>query len=79
LSQTRGLSYGQTFNNLTPIKEFSQGQVLGSTISLVTGDERVIMDPLWDVPGQICLQQDNPLPATVLGVIPEITVGDTVK
>lgn len=77
LSQTRGLSYGQSFAHLTPIKEWSQGQFLGTTIPLVTGDERVIMDPLWDVPGQICLQQDNPLPATVLGVIPEITVGDT--
>ena len=77
VTQTRGLSYGQTFNNLSPIKEFSQGQSLGSTIPLVSGDERVIMDPLWDVPGQICLQQTDPLPATVLGVVPEISVGDT--
>jgi hypothetical protein len=79
LSQTRGLSFGQSFVNMTPIKEWSQGQFLGQTIPLVTGDERVIMDPLWDVPGQICLQQDNPLPATILGVIPEVTVGDTVR
>lgn len=79
MSQTRGLSYGHNFNNLSPIKEFSQGQVLGSTIPLVTGDERVIMDPLWDVPGQICIQLTDPLPATILGVIPEITIGDDFK
>lgn len=78
-TDTRGLSFGQTFANLSPIKEFNQGMSLGQTIPLISGDERVIMDPLWDVPGQICLQQDNPLPATVLGVIPEITVGDNAK
>jgi len=76
VSQTRGLSYGQTFSVLFPIKEFSQSQVLGSTIELVTGDEFVRMDPRWDVEGQICLQQDNPLPASVLGVVPQVEVGD---
>jgi hypothetical protein len=78
-NQTRGLSFGQTFNNLSPFKEFNQGMILGQTIPLISADARVPMDPLWDVQGQICLQQDNPLPATVLGVIPEITVGDTAK
>jgi hypothetical protein len=37
------------------------------------------MDPLWDVPGQVCIQVDDPLPATILGVIPEIVLGDTAK
>lgn len=74
--ETRGLSYGHTFDSLTPIKEFNQGMTLNQTIPLVSGDERVIMDPSWNVEGQICLQQDNPLPATVLGVVPEIAIGD---
>jgi hypothetical protein len=77
--ETRGLSYGQVFEALFPIKEFNQGQVLGSTIELITGDEYVHTDPRWDVEGQLCLQQDNPLPATVLGVIPEVDVGDNLK
>jgi hypothetical protein len=79
LAQARGLYYGQDFDFMTPIKEFSQGQVMGSTIPLVTGDERVIMDPLWDVPGQICLQITDPVCATILGIIPEISIGDTAK
>jgi hypothetical protein len=74
--ETRGLAYGQTFTLMTPIKEFSQSQTLGSTIELVTGDEYVRTDPRWDVEGQICLEQDNPLPASVLGVVPEVEVGD---
>ncbi len=76
-ADTRGLSAGSSFTTLTPIKEMNPSVILGQPIPLVTGDERIIMDPIWGVPGQICIQQSNPLPATVLGVIPEITVGDT--
>jgi hypothetical protein len=50
---------------------------MGFSVKLVTADERIVMDPLWDVPGQICLQIDDPLPATILGVIPEVAIGDT--
>jgi len=73
---TRGLSAGRTFATLVPIKEFNPYVPINYAIPLVTGDERVVMDALWDDVGQICLQQDDPLPATVLGVIPEIVVGD---
>jgi len=44
---------------------------------LYTGDMRLIIDPSYNVHGQVCVQQDNPLPVTVLGVIPEVVVGDT--
>lgn len=43
---------------------------------LVTGDVRLITDPDWNVYGQYSITQPNPYPATVLGVIPEIEVGD---
>jgi hypothetical protein len=79
VKDTRGLKAGRTFNSLIPIKELNRVTTLDLPIQLITGDERIVMDPLWDVPGQICLQVDDPLPATVLGVIPEITLGDTSK
>ena len=44
---------------------------------MVTADARTIIDPSWDVPGQYCIKQPNPLPVTILGVIPEIEIGDT--
>jgi hypothetical protein len=77
LVNSRGLKAGSTFNTLVPIKETTRATLMGTPIPLMTGDERVIMDPSWNVPGQICLQVDDPVPATVLGVIPEIVVGDT--
>lgn len=76
---SRGLKVGRTFGTLTPIKEMNRTTVMGTAIPLVTADERIIMDPLWDVPGQVCLQVDDPLPATVLGVIPEVVLGDSAK
>jgi hypothetical protein len=65
-----------TFETVTPIKELNRVTSLNFPVKLVTADERIVMDPLWDVPGQICLQVDDPLPATVLGVIPEVVLGD---
>jgi len=46
---------------------------------LVTSDVRLIVDPQWDVFGQYSIVQTNPYPATILGVIPEISIGDGAK
>lgn len=79
VKDTRGIKAGMTFNTVTPIKELNRTTLMGFPVPLITSDERIVMDPLWDVPGQICLQVDDPLPATVLGVIPEIVIGDVTK
>ncbi len=55
------------------------GQASQVVTDLVTGDARTILDPTYTVPGQYCIQQDQPLPATVLGVIPKIEVRDMRK
>lgn len=74
--ETRGLKMGSDFNHLTEFK-MRNSQPMGQPIELETGDQRIIMDPTWNIYGQICLQQDYPLPASILGVIPEIVIGDT--
>lgn len=76
---SRGVKAGMTFDTVTPIKEMNRVTLMGLPIKLFTADERIIMDPLWDIPGQICIQIDDPLPSTVLGVIPEVVVGDGQK
>jgi hypothetical protein len=73
VDKTRGLRVGPTFNELTVIKQEAET----STFQAISGDEYLLIDPTWNEEGQICAQQDYPLPATILGVIPEITVGDT--
>lgn len=68
VAETLKLKAGMTFETAVFIKEFD---------TLTDGKKRLIMDPLWGVEGQYCIEQPYPLPASVLGVIPEITVGDT--
>jgi len=78
-ADTRGVYIGSTFNTLVPAKELYRSTLLGNPQALITGDERIIMDPSWNTEGQICIQVSDPLPATILGVIPEIIIGDTVR
>jgi hypothetical protein len=83
VQDTLGLSIGGDFSTLVPMKDLVQGNV-GSmsnqvVTDLVTEDVRTLVDPRWTVQGQYCIQQSQPLPATILGVIPEIELGDTPK
>jgi len=76
-----GLSAGRSFATALPMKDLALGNVGTMSNALVAGlqttDARIIVDPQWDVFGQYCIQQPNPYPASVLGVIPEIEVGDS--
>jgi len=79
LKDTRGLKAGTTFQTLVAIKERGPSVFMGVSIPLVTGDERINLDPNWTTQGQVCMQIDDPLPGTILGIIPEVVVGDTGK
>lgn len=76
-NQTLGLSIGRTFGTLVTMKDLELGQVGSATntvvTGLVTGDARTVIDAAWTIPGQYCIQQSNPYPVSILGVIPEIT------
>jgi len=77
VDNTRGLEMGPDFDHMYEYKMRSN-QGYGQPIQLETGKQRIVMSAAWTVEGQICVQQTYPLPASVLAVIPEITIGDTV-
>ncbi len=81
VQDTLGLKIGSDFSNLVVMKDLVLGQVGGQTnaivTGLVTGDARTIIDPKWQTQGQFVIRQDNPYPATILGILPELTIGDT--
>ncbi len=83
VTETLGLQAGTTFSNLVDIKDLVVGNVGSMTnvavTDLVTGDVRPWLDPKWHEAGQYCFQQTKPYPATILGVFPSITLGDTDK
>lgn len=79
LEDSRGLKIGGVYENgeysrLTEVKERST-QMYGTPIELLTGQERVILDPAWNSNGRILIRQDNPLPCTILAAIPEVDIG----
>jgi hypothetical protein len=77
VQDSRGIKVGNTFGTLVSFKDRSAYLALGAQNPLYTGDERIVLDPKWGVEGQVCIQIDDPVPATILGIIPEIVVGDT--
>lgn len=83
VADTLGLKAGTDFTNLVSMKDLVVGNVGSMTnevvTDLVTGDAQTILDPKWQEIGQFCIQQDQPFPATILALMPELTVGDTQK
>jgi hypothetical protein len=85
VANTLGLSIGSSFNNLVAMQDLIIGQVSSMltgqdnqvVTGLVNGDARTLLDPTYTVPGQYCIEQSQPYPASILGVIPNVTVGDT--
>lgn len=78
VTETRGLWMGQDFTNMDEFKDRDLNTI-GQPIPLFTGDQRMILPGGWNTEGQMCLEQRSPLPCTVLGVIPEFTIGDDAK
>jgi hypothetical protein len=80
---TLGLSIGGDFASLVPMKDLVLGNIGSQTndvvSGLVTGDAWTVINPNWTVQGQYAIQQSLPYPATILGVIPDLVVGDTPK
>lgn len=83
VKDTLTLQIGTTFDagDLVLMEDLLIGNVGKDTnelvTDLVTGDALQALNPDWNVPGQYCIQQSFPYPATILGLIPQIVVGDT--
>lgn len=87
VADTLGLKIGSSFDTLVPMKDLIRGEVSSTKVGqpedqqivtdLVTGDAKTQLDSTYTVPGQYCIRQDQPLPATILGVIPQVMVGNT--
>ena len=72
--KTRGLAAGPTFSEVYELKLPVEAYAIPQ--ALLTGDQRIVMSPSYNIEGRICIRQSYPLPATVLAVIPEIELGD---
>lgn len=76
---TLGIWFGRTLSTLVEMRDFSGVQASTGVIltnDLITADARQPIDPLWDQDGQYYITQPNPLPCTILGVVPEVKTED---
>jgi hypothetical protein len=85
IADTLGLYIGAEFGSrmvrmkdliVGNVSSMLTGQSSQRITDLVNGDARTFLDPTFTVPGQYCIEQRQPLPATVLGLISDYTVGD---
>lgn len=77
VDKTLGLKVGNSFDYLDPLPDTTMPYDI--PYQMFTGEPRIPIHSDWNPYGQICIQQDDPLPATILGVIPEILIGDTTR
>lgn len=71
--QSRGLWIGPTSDQLVEMKQ-REFELLGEPTNLLTGDKTITLLPDWNSNGRIFLRQNNPLPITILAVIPDVTI-----
>lgn len=74
VERTRGLWVGPDADHLIEYKQRA-GENWGEAIALYTGDMNVTMEPDWNTSGSVFIRQSDPLPMTVLGVMPDVTLG----
>ena len=72
--QSLGGWYGPDLDHMREIKYGLPAQY-GQTPSWITGDKDLTMSPSWNKDGQIVVQQRDPLPMTLLALIPEVIPG----
>lgn len=65
------------WTNMKPFKERTALISAGSAIPLFTGDERILVPGDWKKPGQVAIETSFPLPANVIAILPEFTIGDS--
>lgn len=67
------------FSTMQPMNLLTSIPISSPYTPLVTGDSRDLVPAQWEKTGQVTYQQTAPLPCTILGVIPEVTRGDTMR
>uniref|UniRef100_A0A6M3IWH4 Uncharacterized protein n=1 Tax=viral metagenome TaxID=1070528 RepID=A0A6M3IWH4_9ZZZZ len=74
--QTLGAKIGSAVGMIDTIPFRSPADLMGQPPELFSGDKVVPFAGGWDRNGYIRIQQDQPLPMTILSIMPKVTVND---
>ncbi len=72
--QLRGGYYGPDSDNLIEFKQ-RKFEKMGDPTAMLTGDFEVFLLPDWNSNGRVFIRQDQPLPLTILAIIPSVETG----
>jgi hypothetical protein len=75
VEDTRGLWAGPDEDHLDELKirELSDGE---DPIALRTGNKKMTLDSGYDLDGRVFIRQTDPVPVTVLAIIPDVEIGE---
>lgn len=65
---------GPTFKKMEEIQYRTPQDKMDEAIPLFTGEKTLNFPANWDHFAQVCIEQDEPLPMTILAILPEIKV-----
>lgn len=72
--RSRGLLIGPSSDKLKEMKQ-RELEAYGVPTQLLTGDKTISVQTDWDSHGRVFMRQRDPLPMTILAVIPELELG----
>lgn len=77
LHKSLGGKAGPSLDRLDPLPgAFSNASKIGEIPSLFTGDIEISWPAAFDTDGYVCVVQDQPLPMTVVAIVPRMVVND---
>lgn len=76
LLRTRGLLAGAPGGPIDPVPFRSSAAPMGQPPALLTGDVEIELDAGFDTFGGLAFEQRQPLPCTILAVMPRVTTSD---
>jgi hypothetical protein len=76
LYRTLGLKIGTTFDNLDPIVFRETSDALTRAVPLFSGIKSETLEADYDFENQVCWRQDQPLPGTILALMPQQVTQD---
>ncbi len=75
LTDSRGLQVGMRLDKLYDMKERTN-ENWNQPTRLQDGSKYILIEPEWDTNGQCYFVQKHPLPATILGLVYDLEIGD---
>lgn len=74
LYRSLGLKYGKSLDSLDILPFRKTNDIMNEPVPLFTGQKDVVFPAGWDTNGRVIIKQDQPLPMTILSLVPRMKI-----